>query len=122
MHFLLLFCKPEFTQGMVRVHEIVKTSGKSNYMGEKIPVFSGIDCEFLDEQLRDYNDKVIAQLMRYGAPISYAGENMEPPEIHQRNHSGANMFPRTIDEYLNKERKYKSVLGPFEKNHFSSSV
>ena len=38
----------------------------------------------MDVRVRDYKNKVIAQLMRYGAPISYAGENMEPPETLMR--------------------------------------
>jgi hypothetical protein len=114
--------QPEFIQGMINVHEIVKKSGVPNFVSAKIPVFSGINCEFLDRELCDYEDRIIAQLMRFGAPIGHESGVLNSSETLHRNHSGAKLFPDDINRYLVKELKYKSVLGPFDGNPFQSSI
>ena len=95
--------QPEFTQGMIHVHEMVKKSGVPNYVGLKMPVFSGINCDFLDQELYDYEDRIISLLMRYGAPISHMSGIVDSSETHHRNHSGARLFPDDIDQYIVKE-------------------
>ncbi len=107
---------------MVKIHELVKDSGKSNYTGLKIPVYSGINCEFLESELEEYGDRVIVDLMRYGAPISHKVGKVKFVDSSHKNHSGARLFPGDIDRYISKELKYKSVLGPFDSNPFKSNI
>lgn len=64
--------KGDFMLIMIKIHEIVKASGKPNYTVEQISVFSGIDCNYLEQELDGYNDRIIVKLMRYGAPIGHA--------------------------------------------------
>ena len=114
-----------FLAHMLDIHEKVRKSGIPNYRGCKIPVFSKINCEYMDRMLHDYHDKQIVELMRYGAPIGYEGavpNSCQSQVSFVRNHSGANLFPEDIDRYITKERKYKAVLGPFDDNPFSSPI
>jgi hypothetical protein len=60
--------------------------------------------------------------MRYGAPIGHDTGIMDYKELAARNHSGARSFPGDIDRYLVKEKRYKSVLGPFDGNPFVSDI
>ncbi len=60
--------------------------------------------------------------MRFGAPISHESEIIEARETNHKNHNGARLFPEDIDKYIKKEQKYKSNLGPFISNPFSSHI
>ncbi len=106
--------KREFMQNMIRIHELVKGSGKQNYEGLRIPVYSGINCKFLSQELEGYDNIGIVQLMRYGAPINHVSGAVKFSRSDHRSHSGARLFPDEIDRYITKERRYKSVLGPFD--------
>ncbi len=108
--------------GMIMLHEQVKESGITNYVGVQRLVFSGINCDFLEVELTDYDDTEIVELMRYGAPSGHARGVVETHKLSHRNHSGARFFPDDVDKYIVKERKYMAVLGPFKVNPFSSDI
>ena len=78
--------------GMIMLHELVKESGVPNYVGAWTPVFSGINCDFLEAELTDYDDTEIVELMRYGAPIGHAA-GVVGHKLAHRNHSG------NVDKY-----------------------
>ncbi len=90
----------DFTLIMLKFHELVKQSGKANVEGLQIPVHSGIDCNFLDNELIDYEEREIAKLMRYGAPVSHESGIIEARETTHKNHSGARLFPEDINKYV----------------------
>jgi len=114
--------KDDFISSMIQIHELVKDSGEPNYIGLQIPVYSGINCDFLESELVDYNDRIIVDLMRYGAPIGHNAGAVEFVQSNHRNHAGARLFPVDIDKYISKELKYQSVLGPFGSNPFSNNL
>ncbi len=70
----------------------------------------------------DYEDREIAKLLRFGAQISHESGIIEARETTHKNHSVARLFPEDIDKYIKKEQKYKSILGPFISNSFSSHI
>ncbi len=74
----------EFTQSIIRIHELVKGSGKPNYEGLRIPVYSGINYEFLSQELEGYDYIGVVQLMRYGAPINHVSGAAQIIEVTVR--------------------------------------
>ncbi len=82
-------------------------------------MFSGINCDFLEVELTDYDDAEIVELMRYGAPSGHATGVVDTHKLLYRNHSGARLFPDNVDKYIVKERKYMAVLGPLKVKPFS---
>ncbi len=105
---------------MVRIYEKIKESKLPNCKGVRIPIFMKIKVEFLEKKLRNYGDKEIVDLMRFGAPIGLIGEKMGV-NLHA-NHSGAKLYTKDIDNYIEKELEYQAVLGPFNSNLFSSPI
>ena len=87
----------EFIQGMLMLHELVKESGVPNCDGVKIPVFSGIKCDYVESELKSYHNFQIVELMRYGAPIGHAAGMVDSNELAFRIHSGARSFSDDID-------------------------
>ena len=56
----------------VSVHEQVRSSGKHNFEGCRIPVNHHVDTEFMKRMLgSDYSDLVVCDLLKYGFPIRY---------------------------------------------------
>jgi hypothetical protein len=51
------------------VHNKVVSSGYHNYDGCRIPVKSGINVDFFRKNLSDYDDRIICELLEFGAPI-----------------------------------------------------
>ncbi len=104
----------KFAEEMVRIHEKVKKSQVPNCKVMRIPIFSKINVEFLEMKLRNYGDKEIVDLMRFGAPIGLIRETLGV-NLHV-NHMSAKLYPKDIDNYIEKEIGYQAVLGPFNSN------
>ena len=66
--------------------------------------------------LVDYDDKILCELLEFGFPIGYSGENLNNKK--PRNHSGARDYPEFIFKYLQKELEYKAIVAPLKVNPF----
>ena len=95
------------------------SSGYPNYIGCRIPVKSGINIQFFRDSLTDYNDKLICDLLEYGAPIDFEGKFFKCSIGNVTNHKRAREFEDGVWKYLNKEASYGASVGPFDKNPFS---
>ena len=76
--------------------------------------------------LRDYKDKHVCDLLLYGFPIGFTGDENtleRPKEIWKhKNYKGAEEFPVDINNYIEKESQMGSLIGPFKSNPFSNSL
>lgn len=105
---------------MVQIHEIVRSSGKYNFQGCKIPVNHILNFDFLRNELKNYEDVEVCDLLEYGWPIGHFGTTYSSHV--KRNHTGATSFPDFIRKYLKKELSYGAILGPFKYNPFKISM
>ncbi len=104
-------------QKIVLAHGLVYNSGKPNYLGQKIRSPSKIDVIELAKWLTEYGDRQVLDLIYYGFPVGHDGRptNNEPV----KNHGGAKgVFEPFIEQYLEKEAKRGSLIGPFRQNPF----
>lgn len=108
------------------IHRIVKNSGKYNFEHCKIPVNNKINVEYMRSMLNDYKDLQVCDFLSYGFPIGFKGDESIIPHFDQiwkyRNHKGATEYPTEINNYLHKECKTESILGPFKNNPFSGPL
>ena len=106
----------------LEAHEKVIQSGKFNFEGCKIKMNHRMNFESLRDQLKDYKDAQLFDLLEIGFPIGYLGQgeilqNVNSKEIWKfKNHKGADEYPHAMLEYLEKEAINKSILGPFKSN------
>ena len=100
----------------VNLQKEIKLSVLPNYMGCKIPVESNLNLLFIRSMLVDYDDKTLCELLEFGFPIGYSGENLNNKKT--RNHSGARDYLEFISKYLQKELEYKAIVGPLKVNPF----
>ena len=107
----------------LHIAEIIKGTGKPNYKAARIPVKSDLNLEAWEDCLRDYPDKRLFQYLKFGFPLSMK----EPNELSNTqvvNHYSALQYPEQVLQYLNKEREWGAILGPFDHpptDHFHCS-
>ena len=65
-----------------------------------------------EKNLKNYWDKQLLQLICYGFPLSFDSSTyLLASEV---NHSSAREFPEDIKKYLQEERDFNAILGPFK--------
>ena len=83
-------------------------------MKARIPVSSQLNVNVWKNELKDYWDQQLLQLIEFGFPLDF---NRNCVLRHEEgNHSSATEFPRDVDAYIEEECKFNTILGPFESN------
>ena len=84
------------------MHNKVVSSGYHNYDGCRIPVKSGINVDFFRKKLLDYDNRIICELLEFGAPVGFESNILEENKDIV-NHKGAREFEDDVLKYLYKE-------------------
>ena len=71
------------TENKVYIHELVKQSGQFNFQHCRIPVNNRINVNYMRTMLRDYKDILVCDLLEFGFPIGFSGnEKLLPKHDH----------------------------------------
>ena len=97
---------------LLHIHSKVKQTGTHNFMQAQIDIPSQLKVEAWEANLKDYWDKQLLQLIRYGFPLSFDHNIALRPS--DTNHSSAKHHPKDIEIYLNEEKAFNAILGPFK--------
>ena len=116
---------PKYTMGdnhlgEVELHEVIKQSGKPNMLGCRIPLDTRWNIEFLETELREYQDSQVVDLCKFGWPINVTDEQFAD-RGRPKNWRSALDFPEQMDQYIQREIQEGSLLGPFEISPFKST-
>ena len=84
-------------------------------------VESAWNLELLDSLLTDYEDSDIVEWLRYGWPTGRL-PTLKTPVLNTKSHRGALDYPEQMTKYIEKETRYKAVLGPFDKIPFTHNI
>ena len=104
----------------VFLHDLIYRSGKPNYVGLKVPILSNWNIDFLERELVHYDDNDICRFLKYGFPIGYAKQDL--PISNSRNHKGVELYPESVDKFIETELSYNALLGPFSGNPLCCSL
>ena len=103
------------TDDYLEAHRCVRSSGKYNFEGCKIPVPTAIRYDRIREALGDLatpKDLRVLSLLRYGMPIACDTKfGVRKPQI---NHHSALSFQKEVSAYFDKSVEDKAMLGPFK--------
>ena len=103
-----------FSGSLLGVHEVVKLTGKPNFLQARIPIQCQLNVKAREEALEGYWDKQLLELIKFGFPLHF--NRACSLGQYNGNHSSANDFPDDIEAYLEEELTYGAILGPFDKN------
>ena len=117
---MILQGNPHWTQSYhswerVAHYRQFRASGKPNYLELRVPVPTHWDLDLLENLLKNYNDKLIVDFLRYGLPTSRSILPLTN-SLAKVNHKGALQFPDGIIHYLATEHSNNMLLGPFFTN------
>ena len=97
---------------LLQIHEEVKQTVDHNFPGTRIQIPSQLNVEAWEANLKNYWDKQLVQLIRYGFPLSFDKNiNLISSNI---NHSSAKNHPQDIAVYINEEKAFSAILGLFQ--------
>ena len=90
----------------------VKASGVPNFLKSRIPVRTQLNVKQWENVLQGYWDTQLLDLLKYGFPLDFNRD--VPLKCDKINHKSALLYPKDIEAYLNEERQYGAILGPYE--------
>ena len=107
-------CVKWTTSDFISAHKQVRSSGKYNFEGSRIPIPTSIRYDRLRESLGENitpKEQRTLELLQFGMPLdckpTYGSKE------HVKNHQSAKCFKGAINEYLAKASKSQAILGPF---------
>ena len=109
------------THHEISLNRKVRQKGYPNRWGAKIPIKPNWNLKLLEQLLEGYPDRDIVEWMKYGWPIGRL-PTMEDPTVTFKNHKGATEHPEALEEYIQKERTYGAVMGPFQVIPFEDNL
>ena len=96
----------------IKLHEEVKKYNLLNYLGARIHVNSQMNIQAWKALLRGYWDQQLLQCLEFGFPL---GSNRMCPLKHDKaNHKSALEFPQDVEKYIQEEKSFGAILGPFK--------
>ena len=66
-------------------------------------------------------DAEVVEWIKYGWPTGRL-PSLGNPELSNRNHKGASEYPEALEKYIQKEKSYGAVIGPYNKIPFQNKV
>ena len=93
-------------------HEIVEKSGKHNFMGPQILVPLQLDIEKWEEVLKEYWDRQLIFLLKYGFPLDFYDQAVLKSTF--QNHKSATLFPKQVEQYITEEKGHNALLAPLK--------
>ena len=98
----------------LQIHNIVKSTGRPNFLQAHVPVNSQLKIEAWEQELTEYWDQQLLELVKFGFSLDFnRGCHLGK---FSGNHSSANDFPQDIESYITGELSHGAIRGPFEHN------
>ena len=93
--------------------DLILESGLPNYKAVRIPLPSTFDCEYLEQQMVDYHDKVVLDYIKFGFPLGIENRCHITSNASD-NHSSAKAYSDEVSSFIRDELAFDALLGPFD--------
>ena len=107
-------CRQNLGYSVVELHSKVKEHKSPNFIGARIPVPSQLNIPVWKDLLSEYWDQQLLQFLEFGFPLGFNRDC--PLSCDGVNHKSATEFPADVDAYIQEEKQYGAIVGPFCKN------
>ena len=98
----------------LRAVDLISESGCPNYKLVRIPLTSSFNCEYLEQQMVDYHDKVVLDYIKFGFPLGI-DHRCQIVSNATDNHSSARAYSDEVSSFIRDELAFEALLGPFDK-------
>ena len=93
------------------LHNTVKNVNTHNFLGAQVQVTGQLDPDKWETRLVDYWDEQLCSLIRYGFPLDFDSNSHLSHEL--TNHSSATHYQKHIEAYLEEEKQFNAIHGPY---------
>ena len=104
-------------QQYLRIYDIVRATAVPNYIEARIPLPSGLNIPVWRKLLAGFPDSSLVDHLEFGWPLDYTSHNIPVPTL--ANHSPSAISDVHILSFIEKERSFKALLGPFPAQPFA---
>lgn len=105
---------PSTATSAIICHISASRSDQPNAFGDKIPVPTALNVHMWAHLLHHYDDKIVAEFLKYGWPIDYSSHQFPLSTSH--NHQSALTFADHVRHYIKTELSFGAIAGPFSVN------
>ena len=116
LQFLTIYKGPKISWGRVpdilEAHTIIRNSGAPNFLKARIPIATQLNPDKWYFHLRDYWDRQLPDLIKYGFPLDF--DRGKPLQPTYDNHASAIQHIDCVEQYINEELQYGAIYGPFK--------
>ena len=109
----------ELKGDIARIYDQVRATNAHNHEKARITLETSLKLEVWGREATGHADNnMVLQGLRFGFPIQYRG----PPKYadnNTTNHQTAVSHPRDVMMYINKEKQYGALAGPFDQPPFT---
>ena len=98
---------------IAELHHKVKGVGLPNFLGARIPVKNQLNIAMWKSVLSEYWDQQLLQLLEFGFPVGFDRNSELQHDIG--NHKSATEYPADVLAYLEEEKSFGAIEGPFSK-------
>ena len=94
-------------------HMVARKHNLPNYLEARIQVSSQLNIEEWELELSEYWDQQLLKLLHFRFPLDF-NRNCALRSDNQ-NHASAVEYPENVMAYLEEEKQYKAIFGPFKR-------
>ena len=105
-------------QSPIEAHRQISASGVYNFQKERLLLESQLNSQAWEKHLQNYWDWQLVQYIKFGFPL-----DVQPNAdltCDWSNHKSATLFPSHVDTYLQEERSFNAMHGPFTEKPFKN--
>ena len=104
--------KNQSNKFIFEIHDQIRESEGFNFINSQIQVDSQLNADTWDKYLRNYWDKQLGYLICYGFPLDF--DHNVSLVNNECNHKSATDFKEDLVVYLQEEKGFGAILGPFK--------
>lgn len=104
------------TDYLLYVHKMVYCSGKPNFLGVRLPIYTKVNVNFFEQNAFGFKDDRLVDFIKYGFPVG--NTRLPAPQGFTRNHSSARLFESEIDKFVKTGVEDYSIVGPLTGDEF----
>ena len=96
----------------LRVVDLILASGLPNYKSVRIPLPSGFNWDYIEQQIQDYHDKIILDYIKFGFPLSI-NRDCSIRSNATDNHSSAKAYRDEVTQFIQGRIRSRCVTWSF---------
>ena len=108
------------SDGIARIYDVVVSGNAPNCNGARIKLKTSLNIAAWERESTGHpDDTLVLDGVNYGFPLQYGGGPLYNDKGPPQNHHSARQYPEAIHQYISKEKRLGTLIGPFDNPPFT---